>query len=83
MNAAQGWRDSSADRAAARRNGGKYRMDNGEVDRGRAAVTDAPLTDIEAGQLPAISIEDIGAHDIRSTKIWSIHSCWSAVPWIG
>jgi hypothetical protein len=42
-----------------------------------------PLTDIEAGQLPAISIEDIGAHDIRSTKIWSIHSCWSAVPWIG
>jgi len=40
-------------------------MDNGEVDRGRAAVPDASLTDIEAGKLSAMSVQDIGAHDIQ------------------
>ena len=59
------WRDSSADRVAARRDSGEHRMGNGEVDRGTAAVPDASLTDIEAGKLSTISVQDIGAHDIQ------------------
>src|SRR5271165_623262 len=51
---------SSADRAVARCDGGKYRVDNGEVDRGRAAVPDnKSLTDIESSELRAVSIDDI------------------------
>jgi hypothetical protein len=55
----------SADRAAARRDGGKHRMDSGEVDCGRAAIPDASLTDIKASKLSAMSIEDIGAHHVQ------------------
>ena len=46
--------------AQRRCDGGKYRVDNGEVDRGRAAVPDnTSLTDIKSGELPAVSIDDI------------------------
>lgn len=40
-------------------------MDNGEVDRGRAAVPDASLTSIKSGKLSAVSIEDICAHHVQ------------------
>ncbi len=55
----------SADRAAARRDGSKHRIDDGEVDCGRAPVSDAALTDIEASQLSTMSIEDISTHHIQ------------------
>jgi len=69
LNAVLDWLESSAcrsaDRAAARRDGGKHRTDSGEVDGGRAAIPDASLTDIKASKLSAMSIEDIGAHHVQ------------------
>jgi hypothetical protein len=58
----QGW---SADRALARRDGGKHRPDNSEVDYRRIAVPDASLTDVEASKLAAMGVEDIGTHHIQ------------------
>src|ERR1700730_8156091 len=40
-------------------------MDNAEVDRVRAAVPDASLTDVEASKLSTMGIEDIAAHHIQ------------------
>jgi hypothetical protein len=52
----------------ARRDGGKHRPDNGEVDCSGTAVPDASLTDVEVSKLAAMGVEDIGAHHIEGER---------------
>ena len=61
----EGSRGWSADRALARRDGGKHRPDNGELDCGGTAVPDTSLADVEASKLAAVGVEDIGTHHIQ------------------
>ncbi len=49
----------------ARCDRGKYRPDNGEVDRRGNAVPDASLAGAEVRKLPAMSIEDVAAHHVQ------------------
>lgn len=49
----------------ARGDGSKHRLDNDEVDRSGTAVANAPLTDVEAGKLVTMRIENVSTHHIE------------------
>ena len=66
--------------APAGRDSGKHGMHNGEVDRAGTSVPDASLTHVQAGQLAAMGIQDIGAHHVQGDVVFWLAQATSAVP---
>jgi hypothetical protein len=64
----------------ARRDGGKHRPDNGEVDCSGTAVPDASLTGVEVSKLAAMGVEDIGTHHIKEIYLFWLAQAISATP---
>jgi hypothetical protein len=71
-------------RAPFSRPDGKHRPGNGEVGRGRAAVPDASLAEVEAGKLVVMSVVDISPHHMQEMPLLGCPGDrGSAVPAVG